>query len=148
MAQQATDVVGNATSVTTKLVKIDNTAPNTSSNATACYTNTATIVLSPTDPLSGVAWTVWRIDNGNPIDNVGTLYDGTTMEGPAGLRAAILKKKDGFLLSFTESFLTYALGRGLTADDMPAVRTILRQAAADDYRFSAILDGIVTSMPS
>ena len=88
----------------------------------------------------------WRIkDSGNAIDNIGTLYDGTPMEGPAGLRAAILKKKDGFLLSFTESFLTYALGRRVEPADMPAIRRILRGAAASDYTLSSFVLGIVAS---
>ena len=54
----------------------------------------------------------WRIkDNEVPVDSVGELYDGTKMEGPAGLRKAIIKHQDVFLLSFTEKMLTYALGR-------------------------------------
>ena len=54
----------------------------------------------------------WRIkDNGAPVDPTGELYDGTPMDGPAGLRKALLKHQDVFVLSFTESLLTYALGR-------------------------------------
>ena len=88
----------------------------------------------------------WRIkDGGNPIDNVGTLYDGTTMEGPAGLRAALLKKKDGFLLSFTESFMTYALGRRIEPSDMPAVRKVLRSAETNKYALSSFVMAIVSS---
>ena len=72
----------------------------------------------------------WRIkDNGVPVDATGVLYDGTPMEGPAGLRAALLKHKDAFLLSFTENLMTYALGRRVEAYDMPAVRAIIREAA-------------------
>ena len=73
----------------------------------------------------------WRIkDSGHPVDSSGVLYDGTQMEGPAGLRAALIKNKDPFLLSFTESLMTFALGRRLDATDMPAVRRVIRAAAA------------------
>jgi len=88
----------------------------------------------------------WRIkDNGHPVDSSGVLYDGTPMEGPAGLRAALLKNKDAFLLSFTESLLTFALGRRLEPTDMPAVRKIIRTAAAHDYRLSSFVLGVAES---
>ena len=62
----------------------------------------------------------WRIkDNDVPVDAVGELYDGTKMNGPAGLREALLKHKDAFLLSFTEHLMTYALGRRMEPFDMP-----------------------------
>jgi hypothetical protein len=67
------------------------------------------------------------------------------MEGAAGLRAALLKHKDAFLLSFTEHLMTYALGRRVEASDMPAVRQVIRRAAAHDYRISAFVQGIVAS---
>ena len=90
----------------------------------------------------------WRIkDNGTPVDATGELYDGTTMNGPAGLRAAILKHRHAFLVSFTESLLTYALGRRVEPYDMPAVRQIIRQAAAAGYRMSAFVLGVVNSAP-
>ncbi|MGD9906540.1 MAG: DUF1592 domain-containing protein [Vicinamibacterales bacterium] len=88
----------------------------------------------------------WRIkDNGHPIDSSGVLYDGTPMEGPSGLRAALLKNKDAFLLSFTESLLTFALGRRLEPTDMPAVRAVIRRAAANDYRLSSFVLGVAES---
>ena len=61
-------------------------------------------------------------DNEVPVDAVGDLYDGTRMDGAAGLRGALLKHQDAFLLSFTEHLMTYALGRRVEASDMPAVR--------------------------
>ena len=65
----------------------------------------------------------WRIkDNEVPVDPVGTLYDGTKIDGPASLRAALLKYKDAVVLSFTESLMTYALGRRVEYYDMPAIR--------------------------
>jgi hypothetical protein len=88
----------------------------------------------------------WRIkDNEVPVDSTGDLYDGTRMEGPAGLRAALLKHQDAFLLSFTESLMTYALGRRLEFYDMPAIRAIVREAARNDNRISGFILGVVTS---
>jgi hypothetical protein len=88
----------------------------------------------------------WRIrDNGAPVDPVGDLYDGTRMNGPAGLRAAILKHQDMFVLSFTERLLTYSLGRRVEYFDMPAIRKIIRDAGKSNNRFSAFVMGIVTS---
>ncbi|MGE3273997.1 MAG: DUF1592 domain-containing protein [Vicinamibacterales bacterium] len=88
----------------------------------------------------------WRIkDNGVAVDSVGTLYDGTKMEGPAGLRAALMKHKDAFLLAFTENFMTYALGRRIEAEDMPWVRQVIHTAAKQDYKISAFVQAIVDS---
>ena len=59
----------------------------------------------------------------------------------------LLSKQDQFVETATERLLTYALGRGVEPYDHPAVRKIVRQAAADDYRWSALITGIVNSMP-
>jgi len=88
----------------------------------------------------------WRLrDNGNLVDPVGDLYDGTKMNGPAGLRAALLKHQDMFLTSFTQSLLTYSLGRRIEYFDMPAIRKIVRDAAKDQHRLSAFVMGVVGS---
>ncbi len=88
----------------------------------------------------------WRIrDNGVPVDSVGDLYDGTRMAGPAGLRAALLKHSDMFILNFTERLATYALGRRVEYYDAPALRAIGRDAAKNNNRFSSFVMGIVTS---
>jgi hypothetical protein len=88
----------------------------------------------------------WRIkDNEVPVDAEGVLYDGTKMNGPAGLRAALLKHSDVFLTSFTESLMTYALGRRLEYTDMPAVRAIVRDAGKSDHRMSSYMLGVATS---
>ena len=88
----------------------------------------------------------WRIkDNGNPVDSSGVLYDGTPMEGPAGLRAALLKNQRAFVLSFTESLMTYALGRRIEARDMPLVRRVMRAAEQQNYKLSAFVQAIATS---
>src|SRR5690606_7034235 len=73
-------------------------------------------------------------DSGVAVDAVGDLYDGTAMDGANGLRLALLKHQDAFLLSFTEHLMTYALGRRIEPSDMPAVRAVLRAAATQDYR--------------
>ena len=88
----------------------------------------------------------WRLrDNGNLVDPVGDLYDGTKMNGPNGLRAALLKHQDMFVLSFTESLMTYSLGRRIEYFDMPAIRKIVRDAARDQNKFSAFVMGVVNS---
>ncbi len=91
----------------------------------------------------------WRSeDAGVPIDNKGTLPDGTEFQGPAGLRKLLLEKhRDEFVLTVTEKLLTYALGRGVELYDKPTVRAIARQAARDDYRMSALVEAIVESAP-
>ena len=77
----------------------------------------------------------WRIkDNEVPVDVNGDLYDGTRMEGPAGLRAALIKHQDMFLTGFTESLMTYALGRRVEYTDMPTIRAIVRDAAKKDQQ--------------
>ncbi len=84
-------------------------------------------------------------DNGVPVDSTGELYDGTKMEGAAGLRSAMLKHKDAFLTTFAENLMTYALGRRLEAYDMPAVRVIVREAEKQDYRIGAFITGVTKS---
>src|SRR5262245_42502866 len=88
----------------------------------------------------------WRIkDNEVAVDSVGDLYDGTKMNGPAGLRDALLKHQDMVLRSFTENLLTYALGRRVEYADMPMVRSIVATSAKQDNRFSAFVLGVVNS---
>jgi hypothetical protein len=91
----------------------------------------------------------WRSADvdGSPIDAADELPDGSKFASPAELRAALLARPDVFVATFTEKLLTYALGRGLSYTDMPAVRAIVRQAAEKDYRFSAVIDAITTSEP-
>jgi len=90
----------------------------------------------------------WReVDGGAPINASGRLVDGTPLDGPASLRQALLDRRDVFIAVTTEKLLTYALGRRVEHFDMPTVRTIVRDAARDDYRFSALVVGIVRSLP-
>jgi hypothetical protein len=84
---------------------------------------------------------------GAPIDAAAKLPDGTSFKGPVELRKVLKSHSDDFLTSLTEKLLTYALGRGLEPADAPAVRRIKREAAATNYRFSALIQGIVASTP-
>ena len=84
---------------------------------------------------------------GTPIDASGQLLDGTKINGPVELRNALLKNPEIFVATFTEKLMTYALGRGLASADMPVVRSIVREAAKSNYRFSSIVNGIIASAP-
>jgi hypothetical protein len=81
------------------------------------------------------------------IDASGQLMDGTRVDGVATLRDALVRQPEIFVGTFTEKLMTYALGRGVGASDMPVVRAILRDSARQDYRFSTIVQGIVASAP-
>jgi hypothetical protein len=86
-------------------------------------------------------------ESGKPIDASGLLPDGSRIAGPAELREALLARPEQFVQTFVEKLLAYSLGRSTEWYDMPAVREVVRRSAADDYRFSAIVMGIVRSAP-
>jgi hypothetical protein len=91
----------------------------------------------------------WR-DTGEdraPIDASATMPDGSKFNGPAELRTALSARSDEFVRTVASKLLTYALGRGLEPYDMPAIRAIVHDAAAQDYRWSAVILGIVKSVP-
>ena len=90
----------------------------------------------------------WRdAEGGAAIDAAGSLPGGEDFAGVAGLRGALLDRPEVFVGTVAEKLLTYALGRGLDHADAPAVRAIMRAAAADDYRLSSLILGIVESTP-
>lgn len=91
----------------------------------------------------------WRETNreGLAIDSAGILGDGTPIDGPVALREALLAKPEVFASTVTQKLMIYALGRGLAPEDMPVVRSILRNAAEDDYAMMSIILGIVDSFP-
>ena len=90
----------------------------------------------------------WRtMDEGVAIDASAQLVDGTTIDGPASLRKALLSRQDAFVASLTEKLLMYGVGRETKYYDMPAVRAVMRDAAKNRYRFSDLVMGIVRSGP-
>jgi hypothetical protein len=91
----------------------------------------------------------WRARDGgtlgNPIDASGELLDGTKVDGVITLRRALLRQPDLFVGTVVEKLMIYGLGRGLAAADMPELRKIVRDAAAQDYKFSSLILGVVDS---
>ncbi|HYR85658.1 MAG TPA: DUF1592 domain-containing protein [Terriglobia bacterium] len=90
----------------------------------------------------------WRTnEDGAKIDPSGTLFNGATLDGAAGLRQALAAQPAVFVGVMTEKMLTYAVGRGIEYYDMPAVRKVVQDAGNKDFRFSSIVLGIVKSTP-
>jgi hypothetical protein len=90
----------------------------------------------------------WReFDGKTHIDATSEMIDGTRLDGPASLRRALLDRRNMFVTVAGEKLLTYALGRAVTAYDLPAVRTMVREASDKEYRFSALVLGVVQSKP-
>jgi len=91
---------------------------------------------------------MWRDKDrfaGTVIDSAGELPDGTQLKGPDDLRKALLRRPDQFVQTFVENLLTYAMGRTKEYYDMPTVRKIVRDTAAKDYKFSAIVQAVVST---
>ena len=90
----------------------------------------------------------WRThEPGGAIDASGQLADGRKVDGVVTLRQAILERPEIYVNTLTEKLMIYALGRGVEAQDMPAIRQVMREASARDYRFSSVVLGIVKSVP-
>ena len=90
----------------------------------------------------------WRfLEEGKPVDASGGLPDGSQFTGVAALEDGLLQRSEVFAGTLTEKLLTFSLGRGVEHYDAPAVRRIVREAKADDYRFSSIIVGITRSTP-
>jgi len=90
----------------------------------------------------------WRMqDEGNSIDSGATMFDGTKVAGPAGVRNWLAGYSDQFAQVAVEKLLTYSLGRGLEQQDMPLVRSIAREANKGGNKFSSLVLGIVKSRP-
>jgi len=90
----------------------------------------------------------WRTEDGKAtIDSTGALPDGSKFTGPTSFRAAVMNHSEAFISTLAEKMLTYALGRGVEAYDMPTVRQIIRESAADGYTWSTFIANIARSMP-
>jgi hypothetical protein len=90
----------------------------------------------------------WRTtETGLPIDPTGAFPDGTKFTNPAEFRKALLSHKEDFVRTLTSKMLTYATGRGVEYYDMPAVRSIVREAAQGDDRWSSLILAIAKSTP-
>jgi mono/diheme cytochrome c family protein len=90
----------------------------------------------------------WRDrDGGIPVDTSGKLVDGTPLNGVQDLRRALLARSESFVTSATEKMLMYALGRRIEWYDQPAIRRIVQDAGHENYRFSALVLGVVNSAP-
>jgi hypothetical protein len=90
----------------------------------------------------------WRnVDEDKPVDASGGLPDGSRFTGIAGLENGLMNRPEVFVGTLTEKLLTFALGRGVEAYDGPAIRKVVREAEAADYRFSSIIVGIARSTP-
>ena len=90
----------------------------------------------------------WRVsEDGMKIDSAGQLADGTPINGAVDLRKALEAHPEQFVGTVTEKLLTYALGRGVDYYDMPALRSIIRESAKNNYKFSAVVLNIVKSVP-
>ena len=89
---------------------------------------------------------LWRTtDFGSRIDPSGTMYDGAKLDGPISVRQAVLSRSEAFIGNFTENLLAYGVGRVLDYRDMPAVRSVAREAAKNNNRFSSFVLAIVKS---
>ncbi|MGE3512888.1 MAG: DUF1592 domain-containing protein [Vicinamibacterales bacterium] len=90
----------------------------------------------------------WRTDDGGAaVDASGALPSGAKFEGVAGLKRLLLTQQDQFVANVVQKLLAYAIGREVEFYDMPSVRKITRDAAAQNYRWSSVILGVVTSAP-
>jgi mono/diheme cytochrome c family protein len=124
-------------------VRLEHHRQNPSCNACHGILDPLGFALENFDVIGG--WRDQDLDAGSAIDSSGQLANGTHVNGPEQLRKALLARPDQFVQTLTEKLMTFALGRGVTYQDMPTVRAIVRRAAADHYRFEDIVAGIVAS---
>ncbi len=73
------------------------------------------------------------------------MYDGISGNGPAGVRAFILRHQDQYVRNVAQNLMTYAVGRGMDYEDMPEMRSIVRAAAKDNYRFKGLIEAVAAS---
>ena len=137
-----TDAAGNAKEPSMRQKMLDH---RVRSDCTQCHSMMDPIGFS-LENFDAIA--AWRThDEGNLVDPAATVFDGTKINGPAGLRNWLTGYSDQFVQVVTERLLTYALGRGVEYQDMPLVRTLARDAARDGNKFSSLVLGVVKSKP-
>jgi hypothetical protein len=138
--EKASDTTGNAKAPTMRQMMEMHRASPTCATCHSIFEPMG-IALENFDAVGG-----WRtLDEGEPIDARGVLADGTKLDGVASLRALTVRYSDQFARVVAEKLLTYALGRGVEYQDMPLVRTIVRDASGQQYKFSALVSSIVKS---
>jgi mono/diheme cytochrome c family protein len=90
----------------------------------------------------------WRAtDSGSPIDASGVFPDGQKFDGMAGLKAALLSRPDEFTSTVAEKLLMYGIGRNVQYYDQPAIRSVVKEGARDNYTFASLVLGVVKSAP-
>ena len=90
----------------------------------------------------------WRtVEDGEPVDASGGLPDGSEFVGVSGLEQHVLRRPEMFVGTLAEKLLTFATGRGVEHYDAPAIRKVVREARAEDFRFSSLILGIAKSTP-
>jgi len=82
---------------------------------------------------------------GNPVDPEGNYPGGVEFAGFADLRDWMTTRPEQFSHTLVEKLMTYALGRRVEYYDQPTIRDIVRKAAEDDYSWSSLVMGVVTS---
>jgi hypothetical protein len=139
---RAADAAGNAHEPTMRQKMLDH---RVRADCIQCHSMMDPIGFS-LENFDGIA--SWRTeDEGQPVDASAQVFDGTKINGPVGLRTWLLGYSDQFVQVVAEKLLTYALGRGVEYQDMPLVRSIAREAARSENRFSALVLGVVRSKP-
>ena len=138
--EQAADTTGNAKAPTARQMM---EAHRTNPTCSTCHRIFEPIGLALENFDAVGAWRTQ--DEGFPIDATGVLVDGTKVDGVASLRDVLVRYSDQFVRVVTEKLLTYALGRGVEYEDMPLVRSIVRNSAGSKYAFSSLVLGIVKS---
>ncbi len=138
--EKAADATGNAKAPTMReTMELHHTSPSCAS----CHKIFEPIGLAMEN--FDAVGTYRTIDGDSPIDASGVLVDGTKVDGVASLRITLVRYSDQFERVVVEKLLTYALGRGVEFEDMPVVRSIVRDSATNNYKFSSLVLGIVKS---
>ena len=142
LAPRITDAAGNAKEPSMRQKMLDH---RVRSDCVQCHSMMDPIGFS-LENFDAIA--AWRThDEGNLVDPAATVFDGTKINGPAGLRNWLTGYSDQFVQVVTEKLLTYALGRGVEYQDMGLVRSLAHDASRNGNKFSSLVLGVVKSKP-